>query len=274
MSPNENPTKQQDNNEDQLDLSSEFYNFGESFDPLQHQQLQQYKLLEFQQTTKRKQGLPLEDCRVRFPKSAIERRLLALKQLQEKQRYEHQLQQQYENRSIIENSCASDLTDTTLPLHENAVIDDFEEPFFCSDNMSRFPPEISERRCLETDSISSFIHDASESNIESEVEAVTTEFYNTISSPSAGKEFSDFEDENRTNISKELESSNDYEHNELNEENTNISKSRESLASSRVQDVNSKTGEDEFENDSETHRLIRRHSNPELQQELFVDNQV
>lgn len=85
----------------------------EFFTPQQAQQLQQHQLLQFQQQTKRQQAqqlLPLDDL-VDFddPQSPsyIEQQLAVLKQQQ--QQYEHQLQQQYENRNIIKQPKDNDL---------------------------------------------------------------------------------------------------------------------------------------------------------------------
>jgi hypothetical protein len=98
----------------------------EFFTPQEQQQIQQQKLLEFQQKSKLKQVekvLPLDDF-VDFKQESsatyIGQRLAALKQMQQKQHYEHQLQQQYENRSIIEEAAA-----TKKPvLYENEIVDD------------------------------------------------------------------------------------------------------------------------------------------------------
>jgi hypothetical protein len=73
---------------------------------LQHQEFQQHKLVEFQQQSKiQKQVekvMPMEDLIDSQQSTASYQRLVALKQIQQKQHYEHQLQQQYENRKIIE----------------------------------------------------------------------------------------------------------------------------------------------------------------------------
>lgn len=86
----------------------------EYFCPQLQQQFQQHKLLEFQQQSKRQQAekaLPLDDLDFDSQKSSASysnlQRLVALKSLQQNQHYEHQLQQQYENRDIIEEACAS-----------------------------------------------------------------------------------------------------------------------------------------------------------------------
>lgn len=105
------------------------------FSPQQHQQLQQHKLLEFQQRSKRQQiekVLPLDDS-VNFDSNAsqssatyIGQRLAALKQLQQKQHYEHQhyehqLQQQYENRRFMEEA---EISKPSLQLHENIIAEE------------------------------------------------------------------------------------------------------------------------------------------------------
>lgn len=99
----------------------------EFFTPQEQQQFQQQKLLEFQQQAKLQQvekALPLDDF-VDFKQQAsatyIGQRLAALKQMQQKQHYEHQLQQQYENRSIIEEASA---TKSKPILYENEIVDD------------------------------------------------------------------------------------------------------------------------------------------------------
>jgi amyloid beta A4 precursor protein-binding family A member 1 len=114
--------------------SENFYEFSETrkvldefFTPQEQQQFQQQKLLEFQQQSKLQQvekALPLEDF-VDFKQQSsatyIGQRLAALKQMQQKQHYEHQLQQQYENRSIIEEASA---TKTQPILYENEIVDE------------------------------------------------------------------------------------------------------------------------------------------------------
>jgi hypothetical protein len=100
----------------------------EYFSPQLQQQFQQHKLLEFQQQSKRQQvekALPLDDIDFDPQQSSASysqlQRLVAYKQNQQKQHYEHQLQQQYENRDIIEEACAS------VPIrltHDNFEVDD------------------------------------------------------------------------------------------------------------------------------------------------------
>lgn len=87
--------------------------------------------------------LPLDDL-VNFDPSSpttsasyIGQRLAALKQMQQKQHYQHQLQQQYENRSMIEEACASEITKPSLQLHENAIAEeDLDEHNFYAYNHS------------------------------------------------------------------------------------------------------------------------------------------
>lgn len=99
----------------------------EFFTPQEQQQIQQQKLLEFQQKSKLKQVekvLPLDDFgdfKQESSATYIGQRLAALKQMQQKQHYEHQLQQQYENRSIIEEASAPK---NKPVLYENEIVDD------------------------------------------------------------------------------------------------------------------------------------------------------
>ncbi|XP_070493286.1 rho GTPase-activating protein gacG isoform X2 [Chironomus tepperi] len=99
----------------------------EFFTPQEQQQFQQQKLLEFQQQSKLQQvekALPLDDF-VDFKQQTsatyIGQRLAALKQMQQKQHYEHQLQQQYENRSMIEEATT---TKSKPILYENEIGED------------------------------------------------------------------------------------------------------------------------------------------------------
>lgn len=107
----EQPTKY---NEDQ-DNIDEFYDFDrrEFFSPFQQQELQQQKLLEFQQQSKLQQVekvLPLDNLDLESPQRSTMpfsqlQRLVALKKIhQQKHNYEHILQQHYENRNIIEEA--------------------------------------------------------------------------------------------------------------------------------------------------------------------------
>lgn len=102
----------------------------EFFTPQQQQQLQQQKLLEFQQQAKRQhvqKVLPLEelvDLDTEQSSAYIGKRLAALKQMQQKQQYEHLLQQQYENTHIIEGACGSKQNKSSLQLYENEIADD------------------------------------------------------------------------------------------------------------------------------------------------------
>ncbi|KAG5682691.1 hypothetical protein PVAND_012026 [Polypedilum vanderplanki] len=99
----------------------------EFFTPQEQQQFQQQKLLEFQQQSKLQQvekALPLDefvDFNQQSSATYIGQRLAALKQMQQKQHYEHQLQQQYENRSIIEEATA--IRNKPI-LYENEIVDD------------------------------------------------------------------------------------------------------------------------------------------------------
>jgi hypothetical protein len=106
---------------DPRQYSDEFYS------PQLQQQFQQQKLLEFQQQSKRQQvekALPLDelgdfDSQQSSASYSQLQRLVALKQIQQKQHYEHQLQQQYENRRIFEEPCAK--------VQVEPVIDQFDE---------------------------------------------------------------------------------------------------------------------------------------------------
>jgi amyloid beta A4 precursor protein-binding family A member 1 len=126
---------QQQQHQQPLNSSFDYcYEFSETrkvldefFTPQEQQQFQQQKLLEFQQQTKLQQvekALPLDefvDFNQQSSATYIGQRLAALKQLQQKQKYEHQLQQQYENRSIIEEASAA----KTKPiLYENEIVDE------------------------------------------------------------------------------------------------------------------------------------------------------
>lgn len=97
------------------------------FTPQEQQQFQQHKLLEFQQQSKLQQvekSLPLDDFgdfKQQSSATYIGQRLAALKQIQQKHHYEHQLQQQYENRSMMEDA---NVTKSKPILYENEIVDD------------------------------------------------------------------------------------------------------------------------------------------------------
>ncbi len=102
----------------------------EFFTPQEQQQFQQQKLLAFQQQSKLQQVekvLPLDelvDFKQQSSATYIGQRLAALKQLQQKQHYEHQLQQQYENRNIIEEVIAPK---SKPVLYENEIVEEDSE---------------------------------------------------------------------------------------------------------------------------------------------------
>lgn len=112
----------------------------EFFTPQEQQQFQQQKLLEFQQQAKLQmveKALPLDDF-VDFKQQPtatyIGQRLAALKQMQQKQHYEHQLQQQYENRSIIEDA----ITTKTKPvLYENEIVEEDLQNYYGNCHQSK-----------------------------------------------------------------------------------------------------------------------------------------
>lgn len=160
--------------------------FEELFDPLQHQQLQQQQLLEFQQRSKRKQVeqvLPLNDCTdfescaPQSSASYIGQRLLALKQLQQKQHYEHQLQQQYENRSIIEEAYASDPPKLSL----NEELEDY--PLQNSNISNSFKISHVPDSSCDIDSDNSVKLKGRDVSLLKEDNADEKEFYSTLSMP-------------------------------------------------------------------------------------------
>lgn len=119
--------------------------FEEFFSPQQQQQFQQHKLLEFQQRSKRQQVekvIPLDDLAnfeslsQQSSASYIGQRLAALKQIQQKNHYEHQLQQQYENRSIFEDEACSSDHSFRLPENENTE-DNLNELIYYGRNISK-----------------------------------------------------------------------------------------------------------------------------------------
>lgn len=136
-------------NEDQhhqreQDNIDEFYDFDkEFFSPFQQQELQQQKLLEFQQQSKLQQVekvLPLDNClnldlespqrtNVGIPYSQLQR-LVALKKIQQKYNYEHILQQHYENRNIIEEAY-----DHHQQHYDESIIEDDLEKLNCYANV-------------------------------------------------------------------------------------------------------------------------------------------
>lgn len=141
--------------------------FEEFFSPQQQQQFQQQKLLEFQQRSKRQQVekvLPLDDLAnfesgsQQSSASYIGQRLVALKQLQQKHHYEHQLQQQYENRSIFEEARSSD---DSFHLQENEITEDnLNELIYYGRNISKSfttSPETAGSNCGEPDYSLKFI---------------------------------------------------------------------------------------------------------------------
>lgn len=104
----------------------------EFLSPQLQQQFQQQKLLEFQQQSKRQQvekALPLDDLgdfdsQQSSASYSQLQRLVALKQIQQKQHYEHQLQRQYENRRIIEEACANIPVEPVLDQFEAETVED------------------------------------------------------------------------------------------------------------------------------------------------------
>lgn len=118
----------------------------EFYDPQIQQQLQQQKILEFQQRSKRKQVeqvLPLDD-ESGLPQSSasyIGQRLLALKNIQQKQLYEHLLQQQYENKNIIEEAYSNDPLNLPLDHLENEVDLDMNDDSHCPPKSLNYSPE-------------------------------------------------------------------------------------------------------------------------------------
>lgn len=156
--------------------------FEELFDPQQQQQLQQQKLLEFHQRSKRKQVeqvLPMDDDSRATQSSAsfIGQRLLALKQIQQKQHYEHQLQQQYENRSIIEEAYANDSIGQSLDLHESELTEDDLYELHYSHNIS--PNDL--KRVENVDSNESSL--TNNCSVKNEVDMDTNKVHNAISMP-------------------------------------------------------------------------------------------
>ena len=130
VQPNENskdPYGYDDDLPDPHQFSEDF------FSPQLQQQFQQHKLLEFQQQSKRQQvenALPLDeladfDSQKSSASYSQLQRLVALKQMKQKQHYEHQLQQQYENRDMFDESC------------EKLPVEPAHDPFEVDDELDR-----------------------------------------------------------------------------------------------------------------------------------------
>lgn len=123
----------------------------ENFSYQQLQQIQQYKLLEFQQKSKRQQVekvLPLEDFAdldSEQHSSYIGQRLVEFKQNQQNQLYEHQLQQQYENRDIIEDALRGKHNNPFMELYEDGNDEENEKnDFYSNDQPKQFSPDITD----------------------------------------------------------------------------------------------------------------------------------
>ena len=167
--------------------------FEELFDPQQQQQLQQQKLLEFHQRSQRKQVeqvLPMDDESNSTQSSAsyIGQRLLELKQIQQKQHYEHQLQQQYENRSIIEEAYANDSIEQSLDLHENEMTKDDLYELHYSHNISKIlaiSPEClpNDLKCVENVDFDNSIRLTNNLSIRNEEDMEINKFHKPISMP-------------------------------------------------------------------------------------------
>jgi hypothetical protein len=130
-------TSNEDQEQDNID---EFYDFDkEFFSPFQQQELQQQKLLEFQQQSKLQQVekvLPLDNLDLESPQRSVGipysqlQRLVALKKIQQKYNYEHILQQHYENRNIIEEAY-----DHHHQHYDESIIEDDLEKLNCYANV-------------------------------------------------------------------------------------------------------------------------------------------
>lgn len=159
LPPNENVNYEPDHSalQNDFECTDEGKVFEEFFSPQQQQQFQQQKLLEFQQRSKRQQVekvLPLDDFASfesgsqQSSASYIGQRLAALKQIQQQQNYEHQLQQQYENRSIFEEACSSN---HSYSLQENETAEDnLNELIYYGRNISKsftLSPEPADSNC-------------------------------------------------------------------------------------------------------------------------------
>lgn len=268
----------------------------EFFDPHQHQELQQQKLLEFQQRSKRQQVekvLPLDDL-VNFDGNApqasatyIGQRLAALKQIQQKQHYQHQLQQQYENRSMIEEACANDIMKPVLQLHENVIAEeDLDEHNFYSYNQNNFTmsPETTdyESNCEDIDSdflrYSSLGNDSNGQEHGRAFRDSSSLAMPVLEDGLSSEHGSDTENNNVDSLSiLELDTSqNNFKHTACDidrsspllddtKSNNNIYTSKESISSGNAADGKPKDDE-EADTDLETDRLLGQQRMAELQQ--------
>lgn len=277
----------------------------EFFDPHQHQELQQQKLLEFQQRSKRQQVekvLPLDDL-VNFDGNApqasatyIGQRLAALKQIQQKQHYQHQLQQQYENRSMIEEACASEITKPVLQLHENVIADeDLDEHNFHSYNQNNFTmsPETTdyESNCEDLDSdfslrYSSLANDSNGIEPGRPFRDSSSLAMPVLEDGLSSEHGSDTENNNVDSLSimeldtaqnnfKQLasDSNNDRSSPMLDDtkSNNNVYTSKESISSGNAAESKAKEDE-EADTDLETDRLLGQQRMAELQQDKVSNN--
>lgn len=285
------------------EFSSERRDFEEYFTPQQQQQFQQHKLLEFQQRSKRQQVekvLPLDDF-VNFDSNAptssasyIGQRLVALKQIQQNQLYEHQLQQQYENRRIFEESSANEPTEFSLEVHENVIAEeDIDEHHYFSHNQPinfTLSPITTDSNCEDLDSeysLKYLSNDMGSSN-----EADLSQQYNSNSMPVledglSSEHCSDSENNNvemndeSQNYEAKLSSVQDLLDNcriqddsteAGSNENNNIYNSKESISSANISDIKPKTEDDEADTDLETDRLLGEQRKLELQQAQLKSN--
>lgn len=272
------------------------------FSPQQHQQLQQQKLLEFQQRSKRQQVekvLPLDDL-VNFdsaPQSSasyIGQRFAALKQIQQKQHYEHQLQQQYENRRIIEE--AEDAK-PSFQLHENIIAEeDLEEQNFYAYNnpFTNFTmsPETTdyESNCEDLDSEFSLRYLCSDPSLSSEANGTVESgrSFSSIAMPvledGLSSEHESDTENNNADVTSILSAQNHppgKDENQIVENetitqavdnceadeasNNNIYASKESISSGNAQENKIKTDEEEADTDLETDRLLGQQRMNEIQ---------
>lgn len=265
----------------------------EFFDPHQHQELQQQKLLEFQQRSKRQQVekvLPLDDL-VNYDGNApqasatyIGQRLAALKQIQQKQHYQHQLQQQYENRSMIEEACASEITKPVLQLHENVISEeDLDDHNFYSYNQNNFTmsPETTdyESNCEDIDSDFSLRYSSLANESNGQEPGRPFRDSSTLEMPVLEDGLSSEHNSDTENNNVDVEGSpNNF--NQLasdsnvdgsspmpddTKSNNNIYTSRESVSSGNVTEDKPKEDE-EADTDLETDRLLGQQRMAELQQ--------
>lgn len=130
--PSNEPEHRKKHDEEDLQCHDNRRVHEEFFSHQQQQELHQQKLLEFQQRSKLQQvenALPLEDFANLDPGSTpssaslIGQRLVALKQQQQKQHYEHLLQQQYENHNIFEDNEPSFFNQ----IYEAEILEDGQE---------------------------------------------------------------------------------------------------------------------------------------------------